>query len=264
MNVTFCTAWGYVVLSNGENQKYVFYDYLIFFWKKKIFFFIPPIILVVIAIGISFLGNTTYLGQSTVYTGSVEKEFLLKPDLIEHELNQKLDKKVQYEVKAGDKRIFFSIQSENKNEVKKSLEEVTEIYYKKLNNVYNESLRSKEAQVENVEKQIETFNESINRYKEKLESPSFDIVTDGRYFDLLYEAEKNKLKYISNLNELEEKLYKFEEPRILELDIKPSKSYFESNIIVAFVFGIFLSFIILTFWKYLDDARKLKRVARDE
>lgn len=245
-------------MSGQETEKYTFYEYLIFFWKKKWLIPIMPILLMIIA-GIISTQGKTYTGTSIVYVGSVTKETWLEPDLIQRELDKELKQELDYTITKGEKRTTLSIEGTDKKQVINSLKRVTNLYHQKVNAIYKEMHRSKEDELNYSKKYLLELEESAQEYKNALKAPNIDTSMEARYFDLLRENEKRKYEYLQKINEIEGELILLEEPRVLDTAVNDEGGNLKANLLIAAVFGLFLSVLLLILMKYMADARRVKK-----
>ncbi|MBM7714954.1 hypothetical protein JOC94_001926 [Bacillus thermophilus] len=245
-------------MSGQETEKYTFYEYLIFFWKKKWLIPIMPILLMIIA-GIISTQGKTYTGTSIVYVGSVTKETWLEPDLIQRELDKELKQDLDYTITKGEKRTTLSIEGTDKKQVINSLKRLTNLYHQKVNGIYKEMHRSKEDELNYSKKYLLELEESAQEYKNALKAPNTDTSLEARYFDLLREIEKRKYDYLQKINEIEGELIQLEEPRVLDTAVNDQGGNLKANLLIATVFGLFLSVLLLVLMKYMADARRVKK-----
>ncbi|MBW8350281.1 hypothetical protein K0H71_12615 [Bacillus sp. IITD106] len=242
-------------MQNNENQMYTFYEYLSYFWRKKLIILILPIILIAVAIILSFFQKPTYTGVATIYIGSVEKAAWTEPDLIKNELkNGKSDFPNVTIASAGDKRINFIMSGLNKNNITSSLENITNSYFDGIQKLYDEKVKVKESEINDIKNELDITNNFINDSKKMLSSPEKDITL----FETLRYSEELKSKLLTKQRELKEELAELEEPQNLGIVINQGKNFLKSNIVVAILLGGFLSLVILTFMKYIEDARRKK------
>lgn len=245
-------------MDNSGSNKYHFYEYLYFFWKKKWFFLILPSLFLAIALVISFVQKPAYLGQATVYTGYVKKETLLQTDLIKNEMDAIFGENKQYSVTTGDKRILFTKEGLNKEEIINSLEGASNKYYEEILTYYKEDLQTKEGEIERTKNRIDEFTTFINKYKERMDSNNLDAENENWYTELFIDGEKTIVEFESSLDQMEIELKTIidEEPRKLGTVVNVSKTHIKSNILASIVLGLFLSLLLMTLWKYIEDARR--------
>lgn len=243
-----------------DKNTFVFYEYLIFFWKKKFWLLPLPILLIVVTLIYTLSQQPTYIGSSTVYTGSVEKDTLMHPDIVETNLKKELkdETKINLSVTAVTDRMTINLSSKDKNIVMENLNKLTKMYQNQLLEVYNDELKIRKEEVSALEKNIAVKEESLALLRKNLNASINDEFTRTALGEMLQKEEENLLDTVEKLKDKQLDLINLTEPQILSKNVYKKNNFIISNLIVSFLAGIFLSFLFLTFWKYIQDARRYK------
>jgi hypothetical protein len=240
-----------------DNERFVLYEYLLFYWRKKWFLLPLPIIFILLAIVYSYIQDRPFVGQATIYMGAVEKDSLTQADLVKKNLEQQFNlDQPSFFVTQNNDRIILNLIGNNKNEIEESLKTISEAYKEDLTVVYEKNKALQKEHIAILKEKINSLKNSISRYKNLLEDETLNPTLERRYFDLLQEDENRLVEYIDYMNEEQTELLNLEKPQVVDLKVTQQKSYLSSNLLIAVVLGCFLSLLFIALWKYISDARR--------
>jgi uncharacterized protein (UPF0333 family) len=242
-----------------EKNKYVLYEYLLYFWHKKWFFLIVPAITTVLVIaGIYVLkSDEPYTGESLVYTGGVDSGELVHPKnvfaLFDDEAKRNLD------VFVSEKgHVKFTVKGDSQAEVEKQLTEVVSLYEAELLENYQLRLDASKVYLEKLETSVETLTVSVENYKEKLNEDLTPVEME-EITDLIIETEDDLAENEKIAHRMRSDLVFFEEPKLLSESVAKSNSYLKESIAIGIVLGLVLTVLLLMLLKYLGVARRYYR-----
>lgn len=216
------------------------------------FLFALPLLFALIGAGLSFLKERPYVGQISFYTGQVENESLLKPELIKEKYEVEDG---SFDVSVADKTITFISIANDKDQVEKTLERVTDQYEKDLVTQSEKNLALKKEYLNSLKNRHSSLLESLKTYNENIENKDTDPELAKQYLESIVEAEEKIFQYEEGINLEENSILAYDEPRELKMVINREKSYITSNIILGIVLGMFMALGLITLWKYVSDAR---------
>jgi hypothetical protein len=240
----------------GENQKFVLYEYMLFFWKKKVWFLLIPLVTAVISllIGQLFLHKPAYTGKAVVFTGAVNIKDLTNPENIRAKLpNIKNELDI---VVTEDKYVKITVEGDNKTSVQKELHKVISKYNDQLQQHSQQRLEITELYLQSLEERIDVLQKAIKRYNEKLDSQTITPQQLESTTDLLIEAENNLTEVMERAHRIRSNLVFYEKPAVLSETVFKSKTYLGQTIAIGIILGVFLTFIVLILMKYVLDARR--------
>ncbi|MFC0272234.1 hypothetical protein ACFFIX_12390 [Metabacillus herbersteinensis] len=237
-------------------ERFVFYDYLHFLWIKKLWLLPLPAIMIIVALVFNSLSEPSYNGQSTFYTGGVEKDSLGKPHLVQAVLLKDIETDQNFNVTAVPNLITLHVNGLDKQKVNDVLGKFTDAYNKKIIKAANEELKSIEVQLRTL-KEVAKVKENTMEFAKDWGSEKDESVELALY--LISKEEEESLENAAEIEVLEKELSNYEEPQLLTTSVLEKDTYVKSNLIIAFIAGVFLSFVLLTLWKYILDARRYKQ-----
>lgn len=242
-----------------DKRRYVFYEYLLFFWKKKIWFIILPVILILIAIGLSAFQKATFSGNSTVYIGDVKISELTKPDVLAADyIDENEENGTNSSITAVTGKITFHVNGKNKTNVENRLNELTDKYIKEMTEKYDELLSLEKEKVRVYGNQVDQKSKRVKELEEI--SLGLEGLEQQRYQYMIEYQNGLIADYEEKKNLADSEVQNFEEPRVIKKEVIENKESTSSNVIIALLGGLFLSLVLLTFWKYIDDARRYSDV----
>lgn len=241
---------------SADKQRFVLYEYLLYFWKKKLLFvIIPPIMALVTFLGVQFvLNHAKYTGKAVVFTGSINLKDLTNPDNIVAkfpDIKNKMDVVVTEE-----KYVKITVKGDDEKSVQNDLDDIVTRYNKELQEHSQKRLDTTMAYLNSLDERIKTLQTSIEHYNKKLDSPSLTPQQIESTTDLLVEAQSDLTKTMETANRVRGDLVFYEKPSVLSEAVAPSKSYAKEAIASGLVLGVFLTFIFLILLKYVFDARR--------
>jgi hypothetical protein len=240
-----------VAFLTGEKQKFVFYEYLLFFWKKKFWFLIVPLAMALISVlaGQLFLHKYNYTGQALIFTGSINQKSLTDPKNIEAKFHVKNALDV---VVPEEKYIKITLKGDDKTSVQNELRKIVSKYNHELQRHSKQRLDATHTRLHELGDEINHLQQVIKQYDEKLDSQQLtpgDLKNTVKAEEILADR-TDKASRISN------DLLFYEKPSVLSESVSKSKTYIGQLIAVGVVLGIFLTFIMLILMKYVLDARR--------
>jgi hypothetical protein len=241
---------------SAEKQRFVLYEYLLYFWNKKMMFLIiPPIVVLLTFLGAKLvLDNEKYTGRALVFTGTVNLKDLTNPDNIVAKFPH-----VKNELEVfvpEEKYVKFTLKGNDQKSVQEELDRIVTEYNKALQEHSQRRLDTTMTNLNWLEKQVKVLQTSIEHYNEKLDSQTLTAKQIESTTDLLVEAENALTETMEKVNDIRNNLVFYEKPAVLSETVAPSKSYTKEIIAIGLVLGVFLTFIVLTFMKYVFDARR--------
>jgi len=245
-----------VDLLSAEKQRFVLYEYLLFFWKKKIWFvIIPPVMALVAFLGVQLvLNHAKYTGKAVVFTGSINVSDLTNPDNIMTKFpNVKNSVDV---VVPEEKYVKITVKGDDEKSVQSDLHDIVTRYNQELQEHSQQRLDVTNAYLNSLDERIKALQTSIDHYNEKLNSSSLTPQQIESTTDLLVEAQNDLTKTMETANRIRSDLVFYEKPSVLSEAVAPSKSYAKESIASGLVFGVFLTFMFLILLKYVFDARR--------
>jgi hypothetical protein len=243
-----------------ENKKqYTLYQYLRFFWKKKHFFIIIPIVTLLLGIAGSFLvpKKGDYVGESTVYTGSISLQILSDPGTVVDLYGKNLDKDIDAYV-SGRNFIKIKLYGDDEAKVKKNLEEMTSELEEDLVDDYDKRVEYTESVLEATDSELKKLRESRQKYEGRLDVNNTQLTIEDTefYSELLLHTETEIASSISKIERMQRDIEFFEKPNVTNLDvIKTDRNTLEFAI-AGLLLGMFLTIVLLILWKYILDARR--------
>jgi hypothetical protein len=236
-----------------EKQKFVLYEYLLFFWKKKFWFLIVPLAMALISVlaGQLFLHNKyNYTGQAIIFTGSINQKSLTDPKNIKAkfpDVKNALDIVVPEE-----KYVKITLKGDDKTSVQNELRKIVSEYNHELQHHSKQRLDVTNARLHELDGEISFLQRLIKPYNEKLDSQQ---LTSGELKSII-KAEEILTEKMDKASWIRNNLVFYEKPSVLSENVSKSKTYVGQLIAIGVVLGIFLTFIMLILMKYVLDARR--------
>jgi hypothetical protein len=235
-----------------EKQKFVLYEYLLFFWKKKFWFLFVPLAMALISVlaGHLFLHKYNYTGKAIIFTGSVNLKSLTDPKNIRANLphvKNKLDIVV-----TEDKYVKITLKGDDKTSVQNELRKIVSKYNHDLQQHSKQRLDVTNERLHELDEYKEDLQLIVEHYNKKLDSQQLTL----DQLDSAVKAEEILTDTMEKASRIRNNLVFYEEPSVLSENVSKSKTYTGQLIAIGVVLGIFLTFIILILMKYVLDARR--------
>ncbi|MFE8701703.1 hypothetical protein ACFYKX_13950 [Cytobacillus sp. FJAT-54145] len=242
-----------------EKNKYVLYEYLLFFWKKKWFFLIIPAITTVLVVGAiyAFNNDKPYTGKLLFYTGSLDSQDLTHPNNIMAKFNGEL--KGTLDVFVSEKgQVKFTVKGDSQDEVESDMELVKQVYTTDLMANYQKRLDASMVHLELLEERVPALEAIIEDYKEKLLSEEETLAPDEltSLSSLINETEEELTKAAERAHKMRGDIAFFEQPKVLSESVTKTKTYLKESIAVGVLLGLVLTVALLVLLKYLGFARR--------
>ncbi|MBO0962872.1 hypothetical protein J1P26_24680 [Neobacillus sp. MM2021_6] len=238
-------------MSDGR-ERFVLYEYLMFFWKKKWLVVALPLLGIVAGLAIGLVKETPYVGNLPYYTGEVTKPDLVIKELIKNNLPEEISDKV--DIVPGQNMVTFVSHSADQEEIKEIFTRIEKDYGKRLEDNSDVQLKKLNDNLAKRKEQENNLDEMINNYSEEIENTGLDKDTKrGNSIQPLY---KKFLDLTQEIYQLDDKVSNFTKAQRLDSMIVKEKTNTTSNILVGFIIGLFLSLCLVTLWKYILDARR--------
>lgn len=236
-----------------DKKRFVLYEYLMYFWKRKHYFLIVPIITMLLAGGaVYFLKkDMPYTGQAVVYTGGVTS-----PDLTrENNIAARFPDEENLEIFVSSKQVKFTLKGNKSEEVKKSINKISENYIKELKANYDKRYNASIVYLEYLEDQAIVLQDLIKNYEQELENDLNPIQYD-EITDLIIETREDQAEAQVTAHRMRGDLAFFEEPKILSENVTQSKTYFKEGAAIGLILGLVLTVLLLALMKYLSEGRR--------
>lgn len=242
---------------SAQKEQFILYGYLKYFWEKKWILVIVPILSMVIAIGVkfTFFNPIPYIGNATIYTGSVNSEVLTNPNNIIGKYDDKVEGQLNITVPTS-KYLRINIQGENEQLVNEDLENVKEQILNELLKNYEERLNITSENLEALEEKRISLEETITNYSIKYEEGNSSDFQLSNPIDILLWSESEHSKIVSKIQNMKNDLVFFEEPDVTSYSVKETNKYIVETLFIGFILGIILAITLLIFLKYIFDARR--------
>ncbi|MCG1021564.1 hypothetical protein [Sutcliffiella horikoshii] len=243
-------------------ERYVLYEFLEYFWKKKWIFVVLPITLAIVAFGLTkFTEERPYTALKTVYLGSESKGSFSDPVLVKNDYGKFIDRSLRknLEMVPNNRVVVFSLTGGSQSELEEQLDRVTENYFRDLVEDSERTKNTMNNQITALEMKKQQTEKEIEKYKGFLDREELDPLTIRDYLQRLSNQEDILFEYTFELTEEQNNLENYEEPRILDTVVSQQRSNLKTNVAAAFLFGLFLSLLLVTLLKYIQDAKRGRR-----
>lgn len=240
-----------------ENNKFVLYDYLLYFWRKKLYFLIFPLIGALLGSTLAFVfkNDQPYTGQALVFTGSVNSKELTNPANIESSFSKGIPGIHIYVSEKG--QVKFTLAGDSATSIKQQLDTVVSEYEQKLKGNYQKRLNVSTHHIETLEKRVTALENAKSIYERKLESNNLAPDQYDDISELIIETEREITKALDRAHSMRSDLVFFEEPRVLsDAAVTRAKSYIPQGAAVGVILGLLAALAFLMLLKYIQDARK--------
>ncbi|TCS93253.1 Wzz/FepE/Etk N-terminal domain-containing protein [Hazenella coriacea] len=239
-----------------EENRYIFFEYLLFFWKRKKIFLLIPVVFVIGALLFGLLQPSVYTGQAVVAVGSITTDSLINPDIIQGSYKKELDPKIKSSFQAvvpKSGQVRLQVTGGDQEVVQKNIEKVSNAYLGSLQALYTNRSDMYKKQIEGLNKRIEELSKATEFYRSKVDKNPADIVTG----ELLIENEKELSRAQDSAQVINIDLLYLEAPSYtIEPTVTKQRSPIVSNLAVALALSFVVMILVLVFWKYIDDAKK--------
>jgi capsular polysaccharide biosynthesis protein len=242
-----------------ENKKrFILYEYLLYFWKKKYYFIMIPLLTAVLCMGIVYLlkHDSNYKVSTTVFVGSVNRDTLTHPKILEFQykdINPSLDVSVP-----ENDFLQFTLTGKNKTKLKEDIQSISKQALVGLDD--HAKLRKEEISqpsIEEAKERVKSIKNSLEMYKEYLLSMNGFTFEGSPYkYDKLADMESEYANALQKVDDKNNSLAFFEEPKKLGVEIQPPKTYWKESIIVGILIGLVLTVGLLMLMKYIEEARR--------
>lgn len=240
-----------------EKKPFVFYEFLMFFWKKKIYFIIIPLIFTLLGFGGSYIfpNKTQYVGNSTVFTGSIKLKAMTDPSNVVAQFSENVDGEIDAFV-SSESYIKIKVFSDDKDELTKDLNDMTDRIENALLENYETRLTITEEHLKSLEDREKVLSEARELYLSQLSKNNLAIDDSEEYTQLLAWTEGEITEARADAQSVRNDLAFFEKPSVIRNEVQQTKTYRTELTIAGFALGVFMTFLILSLWKYILDARR--------
>ncbi|KXG08971.1 hypothetical protein AT864_02655 [Anoxybacillus sp. P3H1B] len=236
----------------NDKQRFVLYEYLLYFWNKKLFFcIIPPIIALTALLSVHLiLNDAKYTGKALVFTGRVNLKDLTNPDNIIAKFPN-IKSNVDIDV-TEEKYVKITVKGNDKTKVQNDLHYIVAHYNQQLQD-------HSQNRLDVTMEQMKEYNDLIKKIRSVIEDTDEKIgttVTDTNVINSQSELLVTLTDLTKKVNNMKSDLIFYEKPSVLSETVALSKSYVKEAVASGLVLGIFLTFMLLTLMKYVSDARR--------
>jgi ribosomal protein S18 len=236
---------------NEANEKFVLYEYLLYFWKKKIYFIIVPLITTLLVAGIVYAlkNDKKYTGVLTVFTGGVDLSGLTDPDNIQ--ANYKDIKGLDVFVSEKG-QVKFTVKGNSEEQVQKEIDHIKKTYLDRLNQQADKQLSTTKEIIATQEDLIKALKPYLEDFNSKI---SNNQLSDEQS-ELIHQKEADLTDAIAQVKKSKTDLAFFEIPQINSVDVHRSKTYLPESIAIGIILGLIFTTALLMFVKYWGDAKE--------
>ena len=244
-----------MVVLLAENKKFVLYEYLVFFWKKKIFFLIIPLIFALLGLGASYLipKDGKYLGNATIFTGSIKLKALTNPSNIIAQFGQDINGEIDAYV-TSESYVKLKIYNDNKEQLEKDLEKMSTAIEKSLLDSYDLRYDITNDSVVKAETKLTELRDVLRVAVDRLENASVeetkDLTSTIEWTEMEIADTEAKISRITG------DLAFFEPPSVNRQEVTVVNTYKKELSAAGIILGVFATFLILMLWKYIIEARR--------
>lgn len=244
---------------HNEENRFVLYEYLLFFWRKKWLFVVIPVLFVLAAVLFSLIQPKAYEGTSVVYVGGVDAEPLTTPRLFVNQFNDEIPDHLRSSLSVqvlANNQVLVSVTGSNPTEVAAGVQSFTDRYYGALLGNYQARVDATEAFLAIINQRVDALTNSLEYYKDQLKNENLPVEVINRYMETAMFDENQLMAYMERGQRLKTDLLFFEQPEIVSTSTKQASNHLKANIVVGFALGVIFSLIALMLWKYIIDARR--------
>ncbi|KPB05666.1 hypothetical protein [Bacillus sp. CHD6a] len=243
-------------------ERYVLFEFLEYFWKKKWIFVVLPLTLAIIAFGVTKLTEERpYTAQKTVYLGSDSKQYFSNKELVLNDYKKFVDENLRngFDMNPTNNSVVFSLTNGSEEGLKGQIDNAVDNFFQDLVDAAEKTKSFKQAYIDELEEEKESNYNRLEFLNKKLDSENTNAVTINKILEEKYIVEELNLEY-SNLVTMEKlELDNFEDPKALDTVVSQPDSKLTTNVAAAFIFGLFLSLLLVTLLKYIQDAKRGRR-----
>ncbi|MGG3912726.1 hypothetical protein [Rossellomorea vietnamensis] len=198
-----------------------------------------------------------YVGESTVYTGSISLQILSDPGTVVDLYGKNLDKDIDAYV-SGRNFIKIKLYGDDEAKVKKNLKDITSNLEEALVGDYDERIKYTQGVLDATTSELEKLKESKQKYQDRLDINNTQLTIEDTefYSELLLHTETEIASAISKIERMERDIEFFEEPNVTNMGVVKTDRNTMKFAIAGLLLGIFLTIVFLILWKYIIDARR--------
>jgi hypothetical protein len=237
-----------------ENKKrFILYEYLLYFWKKKYYFIIVPLLTAILCVGIVYLlkYDGDYRVTATVFTGALDyKHELTDTELLEDQYKD-INSSTKVEIHPND-YLRFTLTGKNKDQLIEDSKEISNESYLNLLKDAQEKLKEVEEDKTEYKKLKKDVQLLLNENKDNI----LDLEDSKGKYKVLAKLISEQNDILDELNDINNAIQFFEEPKKLGVEIQPPKTYWKESIIVGILIGLVLTVGLLMLMKYIEEARR--------
>jgi capsular polysaccharide biosynthesis protein len=234
-----------------NKERFVLYEYLLFFWKKKWLFVILPIVTLLLGALLSMLQSANYTGKAIVYVGDLSGG-IKDPVLVQNKYSN-IDRDISLNVKVDQPdQITFTVKGDDKDKVDDILADITSSYYDDLETKSKKILQITDDGIKLKTERAKILDDILKTFSAQIDTGNLDEEEQAR----LVEYEDNLLELTESILRMEKDINTFEKPEIIKEEVNSDPKNIRTNMILGFVAGIFLTILSLIVWKYILNARR--------
>lgn len=247
-----------MVVLLAEQKRFVLYEYLVFFWKKKAFFLIIPLTFTLIGFGGSYLvpKEGKYVGNATVFTGSIKLKALTNPISIEADYGKDVHGVMDIYV-SSESYIKIKIYDDNKERLEQDLQKMTAGVEWALVDSFDRRYKATEDAIALNQRKYDALEEGVLASSSaKLESNNLTIEETSHITSLLEYTEFEMASTATSISKMKGDLEFFEPPSIVSLNVNEVDTYKLEFSLAGLILGVFATVLILMLWNYINEARR--------
>ncbi|EDL64352.1 hypothetical protein [Bacillus sp. SG-1] len=241
-----------------KKKQFTLYEYLLFFWRKKLFLILIPLIGLVLGGAASYLvpKKAEYIGQTTVYTGSVYLEILNDRAMVADRYG--LNPEDEFYVSANN-FLKVKVYGDDESYLENKLEAFRTDLESDLMNEYEKRFQETESIIERTENYLSQLESAQEQYLNRLDSALSE--EDSAVFEEI--VRQNDVEIASSLAKIDRvnaDLAFFEKPEVSSVNVSKVDNHTLEYVIGGFILGLFLAVVMLILWKYILDARRASKI----
>ncbi|WP_113930695.1 hypothetical protein [Bacillus sp. P14.5] len=247
-----------------------------FFLEKKLFLILIPLIALVLGIAASYLipQKAEYVGQATVYTGSVHLDVLNDEDMISKRYGPVDDIYVP-----DSNFIKLTVNEDTTAKAEKKLQASISKLESDLMDQYEMQLTETRNVIERTENHLDRLEAAQDNYLNRIMNNTLTVEDSVSYAELLRKNEidfsdEENITFASlfiqldvdialakaKIDRVENDLTFFEKPEVSDINISETDKHTLEYAIAGFIFGLFFTILALILWKYILDARRALKI----
>jgi hypothetical protein len=238
-----------------EKNKFVLYEYLLYFLRKKKYFIIIPLLTTLLVAGLVYAlkSNDKFTGEALVFTGSVKNDDLVHPNNLEAEFS---DVNPTVKVFVTERhQVKISLKGNSKTEAKNDINKIVSLYKAQLSEQADSQVERTENRIAVLEELVAVRKEALELYNSKLQA-SLPPEQYDEIRELIIKTEETMTEADETAYKMGSDLLFFEEPEILSQEVSKPKTYLPESIFAGIILGLMLTFVFLILLKYIEDARR--------